>query len=289
MSKPVILACGEVLWDLFPDGEYFGGAPANFACHASILNGHVSLLSAVGCDRHGDAAIEILNRYNIDTSLVQRTVAWPTGTVGVTLDRLGKPSFQIHSPAAWDHIEWTSELEQNITASDAVYFGTLGQRNDLSRATIHRAIRMAKDHGIVRVLDVNLRSPFYHPSLIRESIQLASILKLSDDELGSVSSACDLSTALTIEQALQALLEQFQLDAVVMTRGADGAVLVTKDAVHHQSGIPVDVVSTVGAGDAFTAAFILGFLERKSPPSLLSHACEIASMVCSYSGAVPSP
>ncbi len=115
MSKPVILACGEVLWDLFPDGEYFGGAPANFACHASILNGSVSLLSAVGDDRYGDAAIEILNRYNINTSSVQRSVAWPTGTVGVTLDRLGKPSFQIHSPAAWDHIEWTSELEQNIT------------------------------------------------------------------------------------------------------------------------------------------------------------------------------
>ncbi len=125
--------------------------------------------------------------------------------------------------------------------------------------------------------------------MIRESIQLASILKLSDDELDDVSSACNLSSALSMEQTLQVLLEQFQLDAVVMTRGADGAVLVTKEAVYHQAGIPVDVVSTVGAGDAFTAAFILGFLERKSPPSLLSHACEIASMVCSYSGAVPSP
>ena len=144
MTKPQILSCGEVLWDLFPEGARFGGAPANFACHAAILGGDVTMLSAVGSDARGDEAIAILGAFGIDTSLVQRIADAPTGSVGVNLDAAGKPDFEIHADSAWDRIAWTGAIEAHLAKADAIYFGTLGQRSAASRATIRRAMVLAK-------------------------------------------------------------------------------------------------------------------------------------------------
>jgi fructokinase len=155
-TKAVIVSCGEVLWDLFPEGPRFGGAPANFACHTAIEGGDVSMLSAVGEDPAGTEAIAILEAYGIDTSLIQRIADLPTGTVGVKLDSSAKPTYQIHSESAWDRIAWSPLLESRIVEADAIYFGTLGQRGERSRATIRRALDLAKSHGVLRVLDVNL-------------------------------------------------------------------------------------------------------------------------------------
>jgi fructokinase len=289
MNKPRILSCGEVLWDLFPEGARFGGAPANFACHAAILGGDVSMLSAVGKDARGDEALEILNRFGIDTSLVRRDADAPTGSVGVSVDAAGKPNFEIHAGSAWDRIEWTDALEARIAEVDAIYFGTLGQRGEKSRVTIRRALGLAKARGILRVLDVNLRKPFHDAALIRESIAQASVLKLSDDELAEVAAACGVALDPKAEVTLRNLRTRFGLDFVVMTRGAKGALLVSaKDAVD-QPGIPTKVVDTVGAGDSFTAAFVLGLLRGEANEVILRRACETASAVCAQSGAVPSP
>ncbi|MFN0080271.1 MAG: carbohydrate kinase family protein [Prosthecobacter sp.] len=288
MSKPRILSCGEVLWDLFPDGARFGGAPANFACHAAILGGEVSMLSAVGNDARGDEAIAILKGFGMDTSLVQRNADAPTGSVGVSVDAAGKPSFEIHAGSAWDRLEWTTELEIRIAETDAIYFGTLGQRGEVSCATIRRALSVAKARGILRVLDVNLRLPFYDAVLIRESIALASVLKLSDDELPEVAAAYGIAMTVKQEDTLQTLREQNGHDCVVMTRGADGALLVSALGAIDQPGIPTTVVDTVGAGDSFTAAFVLGLLRGDAHQDILRKACETASAVCAQSGAVPT-
>lgn len=286
--KPRILSCGEVLWDLFPEGARFGGAPANFACRAAILGGGVTMLSAVGNDVRGDEALSILQSFGIDTSLMQRIADAPTGSVAVQVDSAGKPSFEIHADSAWDRISWTDVLESRIAEVEAIYFGTLGQRGATSRSTIRRALGLAKIRGILRVLDVNLRRPFYDAALIRESIAQAGMLKLSDDELPDVAAACDLAMNADPEATLRNLLTRFGLNLVVMTRGAKGALLVSIDEVVDQPGIPTAVIDTVGAGDSFTAALVLGILRGDAREVILRKACETASAVCSQSGAVPA-
>ncbi len=288
MDRPAIISVGEVLWDLFPEGERFGGAPANFACHAAILGGQVSMASAVGNDVRGRDAIKILQGYGIDVSLIQIIPDAPTGTVGVTLDAKGKPAFTIHEGSAWDRMAWKTELGSRIANSDAVYFGTLGQRCEVSRATIRRALEVASTAGIPRVLDINLRSPFFDAAMIRQSIQQASILKLSDDELSEVCAACEIHSSESPETLLGRLLEQQNLELVIMTRGAEGAMLASRSGIVKQPGIPATVRDTVGAGDSFTAAFLLGLLRRESHHESLRNACIIAATVCSHSGAVPN-
>jgi fructokinase len=286
-KTPRILSCGEVLWDMFPEGESFGGAPANFACHAAILGGDISMLSAVGSETRGDEALAILKSFGIDTSLVQRIADVPTGSVGVSLDAAGKPSFEIHADSAWDRVAWTSELEARIAELDAIYFGTLGQRDEVSCATVRRALSLAKEQNILRVLDVNLRRPFYDATLIRESIAFASVLKLSDDELVEVAAACGIPIEKKPEDTLRALHEQLGLDSVFMTRGAAGALMVSAEGTVQQPGIPTTEVDTVGAGDSFTAALVIGLLRGEAHQDILRNACENASAVCAQSGAVP--
>ncbi len=287
MKRPSIISLGEVLWDLLPDGEQFGGAPANFACHAAIQGADVTMASVVGRDSRGVSAVEILRQYNIDDSLIQITHKAPTGTVGVDLDNNGKPTFVIHEGSAWDHLQWSNELAERIAGADAIYFGTLGQRSERSRETIRQGVELSASAGTLRVLDINLRAPFYDVGTIRESIRLASILKLSDDELIEVCAACGVSTEHGTESALRRLLAFGDLDAVVMTRGADGALLVTSDESIAQDGIPASVIDTVGAGDSFTAAFLIGELGEGSHQQNLRIACEVAAATCSHSGAVP--
>ncbi len=288
MIQPKILSLGEVLWDLFPEGARFGGAPANFACHASLLGGEVTMVSRVGDDERGREAIAVLKEFGINTSLMQVDGGLPTGTVGVELNDAGKPHFTIYENSAWDELEWREELESRVVSSDAVSFGTLSQRGESSRTTIQRALRVAASAGIPRILDVNLRSPFFDDERIRDSISLASFLKLSDDEIAPVASACGIPIKDPHQDVLRALLEKMELDLVVMTRGAKGAVLILPDETVHQAGIPTEVRDTVGAGDAFTAAFLLGLLRGHDSAAILRMACERASQVCSMSGAVPS-
>ena len=288
MGKPNILSCGEVLWDLFPAGACFGGAPANFACHAALLGGDVAMLSAVGDDARGDEALAILRGFRVDASLIQRIADAPTGSVGVNVDAAGKPSFEIHAGSAWDRIAWTGALGDRIAKVDAIYFGTLGQRGEVSRATIRRALSLAKARNILRVLDVNLRAPFYDTALIRESIAQASVLKLSDDELREVAAACGIAMCAQPEATLRELLVRFDLDLIAMTRGADGALLVSADETVSQPGIATVVRDTVGAGDSFTAALVIGQLRGELLQTIARTACEIAASVCAQDGAVPS-
>lgn len=287
MSEPLIVSLGEVLWDQFPEGARFGGAPANFACHAAALGSNVSMVSAVGDDVQGREAVNILRAYGIDVGLVQSIADAPTGAVGVSLDAKGKPTFAIHEGSAWDRIAWTPELKSCIAEADAVYFGTLGQRGEVSRATICRALNAAKASDTLRILDVNLRPPFFDATLIRESVESASVLKLSDDELAEVCTACDVDSALGAEEALRALLISFDLDLVVMTRGAEGALLVSASEAVDQPGIPAQVRDTVGAGDSFTAALVTGLLRNDSLKTIAVNACKTAADVCEQLGAVP--
>jgi fructokinase len=289
MNQPKIISLGEVLWDLFPEGARFGGAPANFACHAAMSGADVTMVSAVGNDERGQDAIEILGKFGIDTSLIQTIAGVPTGTVGVEMDAERGHQFTIHGDAAWDHLTWTSQLAEKITHADAVYFGTLAQRSASARSQIQRVLDEAKSAGVLRILDVNLREPFFDARLIRDSIALASVLKLSEEELDAVAHACEISLDDDPVAILRHLVQLFDLEAVVMTRGAEGALFITSGNAIEQPGIPTEVVDTVGAGDSFTAEFLVGLLRGEDASMVLQRACEVASAVCSQAGAIPMP
>ena len=287
MGKQIV-PMGDALWDLFPDGSRFGGATANFACHAALLGGQVFMVSGVGKDKRGKAAIEVFQSKGVGTDLIQTLSAHPTGIVTVELDESGIPNFTIGEKSAWDHWEWNSQIEEKVRVADAVYFGTLGQRGQSAREGIGKALKVAKKTGILRVLDINLRPPFYGDALIRESISQCTVLKLSDEELEPVCRACEIESSIGEQRAMTVLRAQYDLDLVVMTRGAEGAVLVTEEEVYVQPGIPVRVADTVGAGDSFTASLTMGLLEGGMEYHKILHdACKVASGVCSHAGAIP--
>lgn len=282
-----IISIGEVLWDLLPDGEQFGGAPANFACQAALQGARVKIVSAVGDDPRGRLGTDILRRCGVDVGLMRCVSTASTGTVGVELNDRGVPSFEIHEDAAWDQLAWSAALAEDVELADAVVFGTLGQRSPMARSTIQRVIEVATVAEVVRVVDINLRAPFYDAELIRASICSANVLKLSDEEIPEVCHAADLDTQDDVEALLQGLMRFGSLDAVVLTRGADGATLMTQSGTFRQAGIPTEVVDTVGAGDAFTAAFLTGYLSDRPHNETLRTACEVAAAACVHAGAVP--
>lgn len=283
---PVIISMGEVLWDLFDTGPCFGGAAANFACHAAAQGAHATIVSAVGRDAHGRKARDILTSAGVDTSLLQETSDLPTGSVAVSLGAGGKPDFTIKEQAAWDNIAWEAPLAEAIPAAGAIYFGTLAQREPGTRETIHKALDLAKAAGVPRVLDINLRPPFFDAAMIRESIARCSILKLSDDEFPTVMAACEIPTGGGVVDSLRVLMEHHNLDLIALTRGADGALLVSSDEVVNQPGIATEVCDTVGAGDAFTASLVTGLLAGKPLSGIAKQACETAAFVCSHAGAI---
>ena len=289
MRSRLIVALGEILWDLLPSGARLGGAPGNFACQAVRQGTRTAVVSATGSDSRGEDTLRILQSHRVDTSLIARLKDLPTGTVGVQLDAQGRASYQIHPNAAWDKIPWSTSLEHALVVSDAVYFGILAQRSSTSRNTIRRALQIARSLGIPRILDVNLRKPFFDPDMIRESLELATVLKLSEEELPEVAAASGIAKGGSSLQTLQGLLQRHQLELAALTMGEEGALVVSREEAVRQPGIPVHVRDTIGAGDAFTAALVCGLLEENNLPTIALRACKAAAATCAHSGAIPDP
>lgn len=293
MKRPRIVSLGEVLWDVYADQQRFGGAPANFACHAARCDSDVSMVSAVGDDDLGVRALSTLRDKGVDADLVQVVAKVATGAVGVEVDDLGKPTYKISNDAAWDCVDWNDGIGRAIRSADFVYFGTLGQRSATSRQTIRRAVQVAKSENIPRVLDINLRADFYDDVLIRESVEQATILKLSDEELPAIARAFGFDAPSVaapserVQSLLRQILETVVLDLVVMTRGADGAIAVSGESIASHPGVSVDVQDTVGAGDAFTARLVAEIWRGTPLETMLHQACEYAAEICCISGAVP--
>lgn len=281
--KKTVVGLGEVLWDLFPDGARFGGAPANVACHARQLGAKAVMVSAVGDDELGDKALAALRDMNVSTDAVAK-LPQPTGSVKVELDAHGKASYEFAADTAWDNLPWTPTLQGIAANADAVCFGTLGQRSPVARQTIRRFLAETPSPAL-RIYDVNLRPPFYSDQLVTESLQIANTVKLNDDELPLAASWCDLTGDEVA--VMKQLLERFDLKLVALTRGSHGATLVTKDRVCTNDGVQVEVADTVGAGDSFTAALAVGILRDDDLDHVLDHACRLAAYVCTQPGATP--
>ena len=281
---PQIVAIGELLWDVFPSGPRFGGAPVNFACHAAALGAEVSLLSGVGSDPLGDRAFQELERHVVQTVGLQRSENYPTGAVQVAVSPAGQPSYQFGEDDAWDHLQWFDHCETLAGNADVICFGSLGQRRPESRKFIERFIKATSQHSW-RVFDINVRQPFFHEDVVSPSLGWANVLKLNDEELPIL--ARMFALAGPVEAQLQQLARRFDLSVVAFTRGPQGALLVRDDQVVDVAGVVVEVCDTVGAGDAFTAAMVHGLLAEVDLQAVTSYACEVAAFVCSQVGATP--
>ena len=279
--KKVIVGIGEILWDMLPGGKALGGAPANFAYHASRLGEEGWAVSAIGDDPLGAEIMDIVTRKKLRHIIA--VTDKPTGTVQVELDDKGVPGYNIKEDVAWDNIPFTPEMEALAARADAVCFGSLVQRM-ASRDSVLRFLRATRPEAL-RVFDINLRQHYYSREVIDESLKLADILKINDEEIRIVADMFGLGDDDTA--ACRALIARYGLQLVILTKGADGSEVITEDESFPQKAGKVKVVDTVGAGDSFTAAFVVAYLRGLSLSDAQRLANETAAYVCSCKGAMP--
>lgn len=281
MLKKTVIGIGEILWDLLPDGKQLGGAPANFAWHAQQLGANGVVVSAVGEDDAGREILRIIEERRLGNgiSLVQQ----PTGTVSVKLKN-GIPDYIIHENVAWDFIELTDVAKEALKKADAVCFGSLAQRSEVSREAIHHALNMTPD-GCVKVFDINLRQHFYSKTIIEASLKHADVFKINDEELVVLREMFGLSGE--DEAVCKTILQQFNLRMIALTAGEKGSMLITAKEISRMETPKVKVADTVGAGDSFTAAIAMGMLNQLPLREIHKKAVDIAAFVCTQNGAMP--
>jgi fructokinase len=282
-NKPIVAGIGELLWDVLPTGKQVGGAPCNFAFHAMQAGCESIVFSAVGNDQPGDELLSALAGLNLNCEYIQRN-SFPTGTVTVTLNEKGHPQYVIHENTAWDNILFNTKTESKIKELDAVCFGSLGQRNSVSAATIQRLLEALKP-GCLKVFDINLRQHFYSPEIITKSLEFATVLKLNDEELPVLSELFALTGE--VKNQLTQLLSRFNLRTVVYTMGEKGSIIMTGNEYSFLESPKVVVSDTVGAGDSFTAVIVSGLLKGAPLSKVHEMATRIAAYVCTQKGATP--
>lgn len=285
--KKKVVGLGEVLWDLLPHGACLGGAPANFAYITTLMGDQGIIASCVGEDSRGLDALRKLEERGLDIDHVQTDRKHPTGTVKVDLDGNGQARFEIEQPVAWDFLHWTLDWQNLAENVDAVCFGSLAQRSEASRATIQKFVA-ASSPATVKVFDVNLRQSFYSPEVLAESMKLADIVKLNDDELPKIMKLCQIPHKDELSSARK-LMGDFDLEVVCVTRGGRGSLLTRGDEVSEHSGFKVRVADTVGSGDAFTAGLVHEYLHGASLDLMNEVANLVGAWVASEVGAMPTP
>jgi len=283
--KPFTIAgIGELLWDILPSGEKLGGAPVNFAYHVGALGAEGFAISTVGNDNRGLRAIAELRLLGMDTSCISTTAEYPTGFVDARLDSDGVAAYTFPDDVAWDHLVINATATARARRLDAICFGTLAQRSTPARLAIRNYINTMPDKAL-RVCDLNLRQKFYTPQIIDASLALCSILKLNEEELSILSGIYQLTGP--IDDRLRRLRDGHNLEMVILTRGAQGSLLLSDTRLSRSAGKPATVVDTVGAGDAFTAAVVIGSLLGRDLDEIHETAAGLAAHVCGQAGAMP--
>ena len=280
--KQLIIGLGEILWDCLPEGKKLGGAPANFAFHAGMLGADTVAISAIGRDALGDEILCELDEKGLKYLLPR--VEQETGTVQVTLDSEGIPSYEIKTGVAWDNIPFSTEIEQFAEKCSCVCFGSLAQRSEVSRNTIREFLcHTPKD--CLRIFDINLRQQFYTTDIIQESLGACNVLKINDEELDIVAGLFGFPD-LSVEDKCRRLLEQYHLDMLILTCGVNGSYVFTPDQKSFIETPKVEVADTVGAGDSFTGAFAASILAGRTIEEAHQLAVEVSAFICTQKGAM---
>lgn len=284
-KRNLVVGIGEALWDILPEGKKLGGAPANFAYHVSQFGLGSIVVSAVGNDKLGKEILDNLTDKKLNTLIDE--VHYPTGTVQVELDNNGIPCYDIKENVAWDNIPFTENLKSIAEKTTAVCFGSLAQRNIVSRETINKFLNLIPNKkGIYKIFDINLRQGFYTKDILCRSMEQCNILKINDEELVTVSRLFGYP-GIDLQDKCWILLAKYNLEMLILTCGVNGSYVFTPGNVSFVETPKVEVADTVGAGDSFTAAFIAALLMKKSVREAHQFAVNVSAFVCTQNGAMP--
>lgn len=282
-KKNIIVGLGEALWDCLPEGRKIGGAPANFAYHSSQFGNEAWAVSAVGNDALGEETVAVLKEKGLN--LIMPKVDFPTGTVEVTLDEQGVATYDIREGSAWDNVPFTPEMEALAKRCDAVCFGSLAQRSEVTKETIYRFLN-AVPSDCLRIFDINLRQHFYSKEIIQESLRRCNILKINDEELVLIGRMFGYP-GLDIENKCWLIMGKYNLDMLVLTCGVNGSYVFSKGAMSFLETPKVEVADTVGAGDSFTGSFVASILGGMTIPEAHRVGVTVSAFVCTQNGAMP--
>jgi fructokinase len=273
---------GEVLWDIFPTHKKIGGAPLNVAFRMNSMGLETTMISRVGADENGEVILSFLNSQEVTTDFIQVTNEYKTGVVNVMINKKGNASYDIAYPSAWDKIDLTTAVKEKVSKSDVFVFGSLACRDEVSRTTLYSLLDVAN----YKVMDANLRAPYYTTEVLIELMGKADFIKLNDEELRKISRELD-SQYNSFEQNIKFIAEKTNTKQLCVTKGEFGAALYYNDKFYYNSGYFVKVVDTVGAGDSFLASLLLRLLRGKSPQKALNYACAVGALVAGQEGANP--
>ncbi len=281
MEKLKIVCIGEILWDSMPLGLFLGGAPFNVAYHLNKMGANVSFVSSVGDDDLGQEAVKRTAMNGMSTDLIQVDYQHKTGFVDVDIEAEGIPVYNIKKPAAWDFIQTTNTFTGAVQSADAIVFGTLAQRMETSKKTIQSIV----DAPALKVLDLNLRTPYDDKSVVKKSLAIADFLKVNIEELERLKDWFNLPQK--TERAVEALMDLFDLTCIGITLGGDGAIFYDGSRWVEDPGSEIEVLDTVGAGDAFLAALMYGYLQNLDLEENLSLANRLGAYVATCYGGTP--
>lgn len=284
-AKRYVIGLGEVLWDVLPEGKKLGGAPANFAYHAGQFGLDTIAISALGEDDLAEETIDALKEHNLNYLLPR--VAYPTGTVQVTLAEGGIPTYEIKEGVAWDNIPYTDEMAEIAKNARAVCFGSLAQRNAVSRENIRKFLTDTPD-DCIKICDINLRQQFYSKEVLEDSFRICNILKINDEELVVVNRMFGYD-GLDMRETCEKIVQDYKLKMLVLTCGTNGSYVFTDDGLTSFQETPkVEVADTVGAGDSFTGSFCGCILNGKPVQEAHKTAVAVSAFVCTQNGAMPT-
>lgn len=282
-SKSKKIVCfGEVLWDVLPNEKIAGGAPMNVSIRLQSLGIETKIISKIGNDILGKDLLKIIKSKNVDSSLIQIDEKLATGEVLVHLNNKGSATYDIVCPSAWDKIELTNENSKAVQEADALVYGSLACRDNVSKNTLLSLLKVAQ----YKVFDVNLRAPFYSISFLKEMMDLADFIKLNDDELFEITNALG-TTFNSIEDNILFLSKITNTKKICVTKGKDGAILYIDNLFYKNKGIEVKVIDTIGAGDSFLAALLSKILYTNDYDKAVEFGCLIGALVASHKGANP--
>lgn len=279
-----IVGIGDALWDCLPEGRKIGGAPANFAYYMMQFGYDSLAVSAVGNDDLGTEIKETFNRIGLKHIL--EVSEYPTGTVTVELDANGIPSYDIKENVAYDHIAYTLQLEEIAGKCNVACFGSMSQRNPVSRTTIRKFLEsMPNTDDTYKVFDINLRQNFYDKEIISESLKLCNVFKINDEELLTVKKMFGYDEE-SDQEACRRLIEEWDLEYLILTCGVNGSHIFTDKEYSFLDTPEVDVADTVGAGDSFISAFMASVLNGESIREAHKRAVDVSAYVCTQYGAM---
>lgn len=282
-TSNAVVCFGEILWDILPDVKRPGGAPMNVAYHLQKLGINSKLISSVGDDPLGQALLDFVGDIGLSAETIQVHAQQPTSEVIATVNAEHEVRYEIVYPVAWDFISWLPAYETLLESSTALVYGSLASRNDLSAATL---LRMLQFNHLYKVFDVNLRAPHYSREVIDRLLKAANLLKVNAAELGIISSWYDATTDSEVAQ-VEYLFKNFEVDEIVITKGAAGATYYTREHQFAQQAFAVEVKDTIGSGDSFLAAFLSKRLQHADPASTLEYAVAMGAFITAQSGACP--